>query len=137
MGVVWACSARAWLVGMQLIGHAAFSPPQGFFLLGIEEIGVQVEEPLGVVALEHWCEVVEERIHQISSEHAAVQAVQALVVSGASSTAVAAAAAATVGAGVAAGTGAAAVVGGGPQLPAPEVNAHPLPVSSEAMLLKK
>lgn len=48
-----------------------------------------------MIALEHWCEVVEERIQQISQEHAAVQAVQALVISGASSTAVAAAAHAT------------------------------------------
>jgi len=51
----------------------------GFFLLGIEEIGVQVEEPLGVLALEHWCGVIEDRITQISEEQAAVQAVQRLV----------------------------------------------------------
>ncbi|GBF88612.1 hypothetical protein Rsub_01327 [Raphidocelis subcapitata] len=50
----------------------------GFFLLGIEEIGVQVEEPCGLLALEHWCTVIDDRITQISNEHHEVLAVQRL-----------------------------------------------------------
>jgi hypothetical protein len=38
-----------------------------------------VEEPLGVLALEHWCSVIDERVLQISAEHDAVQQVQRLV----------------------------------------------------------
>lgn len=52
----------------------------GFFLLGIEEIGVQVEEPLGVLALEHWCGVVDDRVRQITEELAEVHWVQQQVV---------------------------------------------------------
>jgi hypothetical protein len=47
---------------------------QGFFLLGIEEIGVQVEEPLGILALDFWCAVIAGRIDQLEGEHSAVQA---------------------------------------------------------------
>lgn len=44
----------------------------GFFLLGIEEIGVQVEEPLSILALEYWSSVVGQRIQQMEDEDEAV-----------------------------------------------------------------
>lgn len=46
----------------------------GFFLLGIEEIGVQVEEPLSLLALEHWTSLVDERITQMELQHDAIEA---------------------------------------------------------------
>lgn len=46
-----------------------------FFLLGIEEIGVQVEEPFGILALEAFCENISKNVQQAQSAAAAMQAV--------------------------------------------------------------
>lgn len=39
-----------------------------FLLFGIEEIGVQVEEPFGILALEHYCDEVSQGINQATAD---------------------------------------------------------------------
>ena len=54
----------------------------GFFLLGIEEIGVQIEEPLGVLPLEHWTGVIDARTRQVADEAARVRDLAARALAG-------------------------------------------------------
>eukprot|EP00878_Enallax_costatus_P043644 GHUV01051685.1.p1 GENE.GHUV01051685.1~~GHUV01051685.1.p1 ORF type:complete len:119 (+),score=54.57 GHUV01051685.1:60-416(+) len=44
-----------------------------FFLFGIEEIGVQIEEPFGILALEVFCDTIKKNIKQAQAEAAEMQ----------------------------------------------------------------
>eukprot|EP01025_Chloroclados_australasicus_P059766 TRINITY_DN7577_c0_g2_i2.p2 TRINITY_DN7577_c0_g2~~TRINITY_DN7577_c0_g2_i2.p2 ORF type:complete len:158 (-),score=20.50 TRINITY_DN7577_c0_g2_i2:137-610(-) len=52
-----------------------------FLLLGIEEIGVQVEEPFGILPLEYYCNKIEQGVDQVLSQQGKVdQFVEGLTV---------------------------------------------------------